>query len=66
MAYERQTWEDFPSQNTPITADRLNHMEEGIEKANTIYPLDKASNGTYVFKATKTDAGISYNWVKEN
>ena len=42
MAYERQTWEDFPSQNTPITADRLNHMEEGIEKANTIYPLDKA------------------------
>ena len=35
MAYIRQTWEDAPSTNTPITADRLNHMEDGIYNADT-------------------------------
>lgn len=33
MAYQKQTWEDLPSTNTPITAERLNHMEEGIANA---------------------------------
>jgi len=31
--YEKQLWKDYPDTTTPITADRLNHMEEGIEKA---------------------------------
>ena len=31
MAYVKQVWEDAPSTNTPITAARLNHMENGIE-----------------------------------
>ena len=35
MAYIRQTWEDAQSTNTPITADRLNHMEDGIYNADT-------------------------------
>lgn len=34
MAYTKQIWENLPSTNTPISADRLNHMEEGIYHAN--------------------------------
>ncbi|MGJ8525184.1 hypothetical protein LMG33818_000892 [Halomonadaceae bacterium LMG 33818] len=30
MAYEQQTWKDGKDGGTPITADRLNHMEAGI------------------------------------
>lgn len=40
MAYTKQNWENLPSTNTPITADRLNHMEDGIYNAyeiNTSY-----------------------------
>lgn len=33
MAYVKQTWENLPSTNTPITAERLNHMEDGIDEA---------------------------------
>lgn len=35
MAYSKQTWENLPSQNTPITAERLNHMEDGIYENST-------------------------------
>lgn len=35
MAYEKQTWEDYPSTNTPITSDRLNHIEQGIYDNST-------------------------------
>lgn len=34
MAYVKQVWENLPSTNTPLSADRLNHMEDGIYKAN--------------------------------
>lgn len=34
MSYTKQTWENLPSTTTPITADRLNHMEDGIYNAN--------------------------------
>lgn len=34
MAYSKQLWKDYPDTTTPITADRLNHMEEGIEEAS--------------------------------
>ena len=29
--YENQLWKDYPDTTTPITADRLNHMEDGIK-----------------------------------
>ena len=35
MAYDKQTWSNLPSKTTPINATRLNHMEDGIEAANT-------------------------------
>lgn len=31
MAYSKQTWQDLPDTTTPITANRLNHIEDGIE-----------------------------------
>lgn len=36
MAYTKQTWQDLPNTTSPITATRLNHMEDGIETANTL------------------------------
>lgn len=33
MAYAKQTWVDYPDISSPITAERLNHMEDGIEEA---------------------------------
>lgn len=33
MTYEKQFWEDAPSTASPISAERLNHMEEGISGA---------------------------------
>ena len=30
MAYTKQTWTNLPSKTTPINANRLNHMEQGI------------------------------------
>ena len=31
--YEKQLWKDYPDTTTPITSDRLNHMENGIYEA---------------------------------
>lgn len=28
--YERLDWEDYPSEDTPLNAENLNQMEEGI------------------------------------
>ncbi len=33
--YTKHSWEDKPSSNTPITAAKLNEIEEGIYQANT-------------------------------
>lgn len=35
MAYQKQTWINLPDRTTPISADRLNHMEDGIEAIDT-------------------------------
>jgi hypothetical protein len=31
MSYEKQIWEELPSEETPFTAERMNHIEEGID-----------------------------------
>jgi len=33
MTYIKQSWENFPSKATPISASRLDHIENGIEAA---------------------------------
>ena len=35
MAYERVNWENLPSTNTPVNADNLNKMDEGIANIDT-------------------------------
>lgn len=35
MTYVKQNWENLPSENTPITAERLAHMETQYDKAVT-------------------------------
>jgi len=56
MAYQKQTWEDLPSTNTPITATRLNHIEDGIEGVET--------GLTPVTSYTQTDnKGYSCNYI---
>ena len=35
MAYERVNWENLPSKNTPVNADNLNKMDEGIANIDT-------------------------------
>lgn len=36
MAYTKQTWTNLPSETTPFSATRMEHMEDGIETANTL------------------------------
>lgn len=35
MAYIKKIWENFPNTSTPITADDLNNIENGIEDVDT-------------------------------
>lgn len=35
MPYSKQTWNDSSSGGTPLSAARLNHMEDGISDADT-------------------------------
>ena len=51
MEYTKTEWQDSPNTTTPITAQRLNNMEDGIE---------------YLFNNTQIDAGTSgqRNWIK--
>lgn len=50
MAYEKQEWKDGEEGGTPITAERLNHIESGINEIN-----DKADKSSLNDKADKTD-----------
>lgn len=36
MAYTKQTWNDLPNTTTPVTATRLNHIEDGVYDANKL------------------------------
>ena len=56
MAYTKQTWENLPSTNTPITADKLNHIEDGIYDAYTI-------NNSY---STSQTTGYSSYYINNN
>ena len=71
MAYQKQIWENLPSTNTPVNADRLNHMEDGIYDASTQIvnahstSTDKAYSANYI-----NDLVTNYNgvilWANQN
>lgn len=68
MAYEQQTWVDYPDTSTPISAARLNHMEEGIANAGSIRTGTDAptggKEGDVYFQVT--DTKIINIWQKVN
>lgn len=43
MAYEKQTWKNGEEGGTPITAERLNHIEEGIAEKSEKGDAGKAA-----------------------
>ena len=57
MAYEKNSWQDSPSTATPITAEKLNRIEEGIFNANKIADENKTavSDNEKAIKSNKED-----------
>ena len=67
MAYERVNWENLPSTNTPVNADNLNKMDEGIANAveksdllNLIYPV-----GSIYMSVNSTNPAILFGGTWE-
>lgn len=50
MAYEKQTWVDWPNTSTPVEASRLNHMEQGIYEASMT-----GGSGTHIFYKNESE-----------
>ena len=48
MAYKRVNWENLPSKNTPVNADNLNKMDEGI--ANAVEKTGDTLTGELLFE----------------
>ena len=68
MAYKRVNWENLPSTNTPVNADNLNKMYEGI--ANAVEKTGDTLTGELSFnnkndfgaiRKTRTINGVDYN-----
>ena len=58
MAYKKQIWKDLPDETTPITKDRLEHMEDGIYEndINTNSLLEALGLKDDTYDSTKTYA----------
>lgn len=52
MAYTKQVWRDLETGGTPITAEKLNHIEDGIEENSNNW--DSIS----LVKATKSNVSL--------
>jgi hypothetical protein len=65
MAYDKQTWANYPSTATPLSAPRLTYMEDGIDTAHDIAEAAAAAaaagtaNGSVT--AAKLSAGVGAN-----
>ena len=58
MAYEKQNWADGDDGGTPLSAARLNHMEDGIAEVANL-PV-----GTYqTFYDEPSDSETPYLWT---
>ena len=56
MAYERANWENLPSKNTPVNADNLNKMDEGIKDLET--ELSKKANSSDVYTKAELNSSL--------
>ena len=64
MAYSKQTWQDLPDTTTPITASRLNNMENGIE-TNTNDIATNTTNIGYLANLNTQDKSSLVNAINE-
>ena len=56
MAYTKQVWKNLPDKTTPFTAERMNHIEQGISDLyDAIFPI-----GQIVIKGDNEDYS---NWL---
>ena len=60
MTYDKTIWKDTPSTYTPITADNLNNMENGIYNLYPVilYQNESGSNGTINLSQNAYDFSI--------
>lgn len=54
MAYQKQTWSDEPSTYTTITAERMNHIEDGIKD------LDEFRDSISQYSTAETSTGQTW------
>ena len=55
MSYEKQTWYDDPSGGTPLTADKMNHIEDGIE--------ENSNNWDSISHYSTTETSTGKTWI---
>lgn len=66
-SYTKQTWEDAPSTNSPVSAERLNHMETGIKNNNTgVRTLETAVGNTASLATTSKEVVGAINEIKSD
>ena len=56
MAYKRVNWKNLPSTNTPVNADNLNKMGEGIKDLET--ELSKKANSSDVYTKAELNSSL--------
>ena len=59
MSYEKQVWKDGTTDYTPLTPERLNHMEDGIAAANDAWDSVAPVSGSISPAAPWRDNGSS-------
>ena len=70
MAYEKTNWQNSPSTNTPLNADNLNHIEQGVadahDEVNKLYDITRgitASSGAITTLMVPGSSGKTSNIV---
>lgn len=51
--YQPKTWKDLPDETTPIKADALNNIEQGIKKASE--KIIELNSNVLLFEADTTE-----------
>ena len=63
MAYERVNWENLPSTKTPVNADNLNKMDEGIANIDKEVDNLERINRTLIPTGTEIVANSDLNTI---
>lgn len=63
--YEKQTWENLPSETTPLSAERLTHIEDGIKSAHDNRALKEIYNDDSINLGRKAGTEIGTNSTAE-